>query len=546
MMNGLSYVHGTADEPLVADTIGNCLARTAARFGSRDAVVARHQGVRLTYGELYELTGRVGRGLMAHGLGRGDRLGIWSTNRSEWLVLQFAAARIGAVLTTINPAYRPPELAYALQHSGASVLIMARGFRQTDWVAMLASVRPDCPNLHEAIVIDDDWNHLLSDADHVSVEDLEAREASLQFDDPINIQYTSGTTGRPKGATLSHHNIVNNARFFGAAMAYSEVDRICAPVPLYHTFGMVLSTLTAMEYGACVVLPAESFDPAATLTSVEEERCTSLYGVPTMFIALLEHPLLQSTDVSSLRTGLMAGAPCPVEVMQKDQSRLHMPQLMTGCGMTELSPAAVLSPVTDTEAHRLTTVGTALPHVEVKLIDPTTGRIVSRGIQGEMCARGYNVMLGYWDDPEASREAIDAGRWMHTGDLATMDPDGYVHITGRLKDMIIRGGENIYPREIEECLYGHAAVTDVQVIGIPDARYGEEVMAWVKLRAGENASADDLAAFCRERLASHKVPRQWRFVDGFPMTVTGKVQKFVLREMAIEQLGLQAAAGGAA
>jgi fatty-acyl-CoA synthase len=523
----------------MGETIGNALRRTVGRFGYREALVVRHQNVRLTYKQLWDQTTRCARGLLAHGIQKGDRVGIWSPNRYEWVVLQFAAARVGAILVNVNPAYKSAELEYALRQSGVSVLILARQFRRTDYVAMLAGVRANCPELREALVLEDDWDALMAAADEVSEAQLEAREASLEFDDPINIQYTSGTTGAPKGATLSHHNVVNNAYFGAEQMRLTENDRLCAPVPLYHCFGCVLASLGCATRGACLVLPSESFEPLAVLQAIEAERCTALYGVPTMFIMELDHARFGEFDLSSLRTGMMGGAPCPVEVMKKVQRRMHMREVTIICGMTETAPLSTQTNADDALEKQVGTVGRAHPHVEIKIVDPQTGRTVPRGTPGEQCTRGYNVMLGYWNNPEATRQSIDSARWMHTGDLATMDDEGYVKIVGRIKDMLIRGGENIYPREIEEFLHTHTAVSDVQVIGVPDERYGEEVMAWVKLRDGAHTSREELAAYCVGRIATYKIPRYWKFVEEYPMTVTGKVQKFRMREIAVAELGLR-------
>jgi fatty-acyl-CoA synthase len=538
-----SYVHGASSTPLLGETIGENLRRTVERVGDHEAVVSRQQGYRATYGELWDLTGKVARGLMARGVQKGDRVGIWAPNRYEWIGVQYGTARMGAILVNINPAYKTAELEYALNQSGVSFLILAQAFRTADYAGMLAEVKGRCPELREALVLESGWEALLRDADEVSETHLAEREAELQFDDPINIQYTSGTTGFPKGATLSHHNILNNGYFIGEYLNYSERDRVCIPVPFYHCFGMVLGNLACTSHGAAMVIPAEGFDPLASMEAVEAERCTALYGVPTMFIAELDHPDFGRFDFSTLRTGIMAGSPCPVEVMKKVQSRMNMTEVTICYGMTETSPVSTQSTTDDPLEKRVATVGRVHPHAEIKVIDPESQRIVPRGERGELCSRGYMVMLGYWNNEAATREAIDAARWMHTGDLATMDDEGYLKIVGRIKDMIIRGGENVYPREIEEFLYGHPDVSDVQVIGIPSERYGEEVMAWVRLREGASLSGDDLEAHCRGRIASFKIPRHWKFVNEFPMTVTGKIQKFRMRETAIEELGLQKEAG---
>ncbi len=541
-MSAPSYVHGASSVPLLGETIGENLCRTVERHGDREALVVRQQGYRATYRELWDQTGLAARGLMARGVRKGDRVGIWSPNRSEWVVTQYATARMGAILVNINPAYKTSELEYALSQSGISFLVLAERFRTADYVAMLAEVKGRCPGLREALVLEDGWEALLRDAERVDPAELDAREAELQFDEAINIQYTSGTTGFPKGATLSHHSILNNGFFIGERLGYTERDRVCIPVPFYHCFGMVLGNLACTTHGACMVVPAESFEPLATMQTVQEERCSSLYGVPTMFIAELEHPEFSSFDFSSLRTGIMAGSPCPVEVMKKVQTVMRMPEVTICYGMTETSPVSTQSNTDDPLEKRVATVGRVHPHVEIKIAEPETGRVVPRGQSGELCSRGYIVMLGYWDNEAATREAIDASRWMHTGDLATMDEDGYLNIVGRIKDMIIRGGENIYPREVEEFLYTHPDVADVQVIGVPSERYGEEVMAWVRLRDGASVGGDELTAYCRGRISTFKVPRYWKFVDAFPMTVTGKVQKFRMREVAVSELGLERAA----
>ena len=541
-MAALSYSHGTSPIPLLGETIGENLRRTVERVGDHEALVVRHQGYRATYREFWEQTGLAARGLLARGVRKGDRVGIWSPNRYEWVVIQYATARIGAILVNINPAYKTAELEYALNQSGTSILILARAFRTADYVAMLNEVRDRCPELRQTLVLDDEWEGLLADGASVPEATLAEVEASLQFDEPINIQYTSGTTGFPKGATLSHHNILNNGFFIGEGLHYSENDRVCIPVPFYHCFGMVLGNLACTTHGACIVVPGEVYDPVAVLETVQAERCTSLYGVPTMFIGELEHPRFPEFNLSTLRTGIMAGSPCPVEVMKRVQSQMHMTEVAICYGMTETSPVSTQTAIDDPLEKRVGSVGKVHPHLEVKIIDPATGEIVPRGTPGELCTRGYSVMLGYWNNEEATRQAIDAARWMHTGDLATMDDEGYVNIVGRIKDMIIRGGENIYPREVEEFLYTHPAVADVQVIGVPDERYGEEVMAWVKLREGAQVTGEELAAYCRGRIATYKIPRYWKFTDTFPMTVTGKIQKFRMREMAIEELGLHGAA----
>ncbi len=541
-MSALSYEHGASDVPLLGDTIGERLRATVERFGDREALVVRHQGYRATYRELWEESGRAARGLLARGVEQGDRVGIWAPNRAEWVVSQYATARVGAILVNVNPAYKRSELEYALTRSGIGLLLLARGFREADYVGMLDDVRGRCPALREALVLEDGWDSLLADGDGVPEAVLATRETQLQFDDPINIQYTSGTTGFPKGATLSHHNILNNGHFIAGTLRYTEDDRVCVPVPFYHCFGMVIGNLACMTRGACVVVPGESFDPLLVLEAVEAERCTSLYGVPTMFVAELDHPRFADFDLSSLRTGVMAGSPCPIETMKSVRTLMHMEQVTICYGMTETSPVSTQSSVDDPVDKRVTTVGRVHPHLEIKVVDPATGRIVPRGTPGEQCTRGYSVMLGYWDDDEATRDAIDPAGWMHTGDLAVMDDEGYVSIVGRIKDVIIRGGENIYPRELEEFLLTLPDVTEAYVIGVPSARYGEEVMAWVRLREGATAGEEELDAACRGTIATFKIPRYWKFVDEFPMTVTGKIQKYRMREAAIEELGLAEAA----
>jgi fatty-acyl-CoA synthase len=540
-MTSPSYSHGVSTTPLLGETIGENLRRTVSRFGGREALVVRHEGYRATYRQLWEQVGLAARGLLARGVRRGDRVGIWAPNCSEWVLTQYATARIGAILVNINPAYKASELEYALAQSGVSLLVLARGFRQSDYVAMLGEVRGRCPELREAVVFGDGWKALLEGAGAVGEADLASRESQLQFDDAINIQYTSGTTGRPKGATLSHHNILNNGFFAARILRLTEADRLCIPVPFYHCFGMVLGNLACTTHGACMVVPGESFDPLAVLETVAQERCTALHGVPTMFIGELDHPRFEEFDLSTLRTGIMAGAPCPVEVMKRVRTKMHLSEMTIACGMTETSPLSTQTAVDDPIEKGVETVGRLHPHVEVKIVDPSTGAVVPRGVAGEQCTRGYGVMLGYWNDPEATGRAIDASGWMHSGDLATMDEEGYVRIVGRLKDMIIRGGENIYPREIEEFLYTVPGVSDAQVIGVPSEKYGEEVMAWVRPREGAALSEEELVAACRGRIATFKIPRYWKLVDAFPMTVTGKIQKYRMREIAVAELGLQPA-----
>jgi fatty-acyl-CoA synthase len=538
-----SYVSGVSSTPLLGETIGATFDRTVARFGEREALVSRRQEQRYTYAQLAEAVDRVARGLLAAGIDAGERVGIWAPNCSEWALVQFATAKLGIILVNINPAYRTSELEYALRQSGCRMLVAAQQFKTSDYVAMVEEVRPSVETLEQVVFLDGpDWDGLLSAGDGVGADAVAERQAATQFDDPINIQYTSGTTGFPKGATLSHHNILNNAYFVGRGCRYSEEDRICIPVPFYHCFGMVMGNLAAIAHGACMVIPAPAFEPVAVLETVQEERCTSLYGVPTMFIAELEHERFPKFDLPSLRTGIMAGSPCPIETMRRVVSEMHMEEVTICYGMTETSPVSTQTAADDPLDKRVGTVGRVHPHVEVKVIDPVSERVVPRGETGELCTRGYSVMLGYWDEPEKTAEAIDRGRWMHTGDLAVMDDEGYLRIVGRSKDMVIRGGENVYPREIEEFLYSHPDIADVQVVGVPDARFGEELMAWIVPRAGASLDQEAIAEFCRGKIAHFKIPRYVQTIDEFPMTVTGKVQKFKLRERAIEELGLAEAA----
>jgi fatty-acyl-CoA synthase len=538
-----AIAHGPTDVPLLRETIGANLAATVAAHGEREALVAVHQDLRWTYAEFAERVHRLGRGLMGLGLRAGDRVGLWSPNYAEWTLVQYATAEIGAVLVNINPAYRTHELAYALRQSGCSMLVAAPEFKTSDYRAMVAEVRDDCPDLTTVVHLwDPEWDELAAGAGSVTDDDYEARRASLSPDDPINVQYTSGTTGFPKGATLSHVNILNNGRFVTELQGFGPDDRLCIPVPFYHCFGMVMGNLGCTTHGATMVIPADAFEPGAVLRAVEAERCTALYGVPTMFIAELAHPDFDGFDLSSLRTGVMAGSPCPVEVMKQCIDRMHMGEVTICYGMTETSPVSTQTLPGDSLHHRTATVGTAHPHVEVRIADPDTGATLERGETGEFCTRGYSVMVGYWNDPERTTEAIDDDGWMHTGDLGVMDEDGYVNIVGRIKDMVIRGGENIYPREVEEFLYTHPDIEDVQVIGVPDERYGEELMAWIVPRPGTAPDSESVRDYCQGRIAHYKVPRYVKIVESFPMTVTGKVRKVEMRERSIAELGLVAAA----
>jgi fatty-acyl-CoA synthase len=547
-----SYASGPSSVPLLHDTIGTDLDRTVAAHGDREALVdcggaatpwrnpADPPVRRWSYRELAAEIEAVALGLLELGVAAGDRVGIWAPNCAEWVFAQYATAKIGAILVNVNPAYRVHELEYVLNQSGVRTLIAAPAFKTSDYAGMISEVRPRCPRLRDVLLLGGpEWTALLASGRSADPERLTRISAGLDADDPINIQYTSGTTGFPKGATLSHRNILNNGFFVGELCGYTEADRICVPVPFYHCFGMVMGNLAATSHGACVVIPAPAFDPAATLDAVSAERCTSLYGVPTMFIAELSDPAFDSHDLSSLRTGIMAGSPCPVEVMKQVIERMGMTEVSICYGMTETSPVSTQTRVDDSLERRVSTVGRVHPHLEVKVIDPESGADVPRGTPGELCTRGYSVMLGYWEEPDKTAEAIDDDRWMHTGDLAVMDEEGYLAITGRIKDMVIRGGENIYPREIEEFLYGHPDILDASVIGVPDAKYGEELMAWIRMRPGaEPLTARSLREFCTGRLAHYKIPRYVHLVDEFPMTVTGKIRKVQMRAEAVDILDL--------
>jgi len=550
-----SYVHGASAKPLLGDTLGSLLDRIAAAHPERPALVVRAQDVRMNYREFHAEVERVAAGLLALGLQRGDRVGIWSPNRAEWVVLQFAAPKAGLILVNINPAYRAHELEYALNKVACHTLVLPRRFKTSHYLDILGGLVPELaastpgqlhaarlPALREVILLDEvaaagtrSWQQLVAFGDTTALAQLHAVEPELGFDDPVNIQFTSGTTGAPKGATLTHHNIVNNGWFIGEAMRLTEHDRLCIPVPFYHCFGMVLGNLACVTHGACMVIPGEGFDPLVTLETVAAEQCTGLHGVPTMFIAELEHPRFAEFDLGSLRTGIMAGSPCPIEVMRRVVGEMHLSEITIAYGMTETSPVSFQTVPDDPLERRVDSVGRIHPQLEVKLVDER-GRIVPRGTPGELCTRGYSVMLGYWDDEARTREVIDEARWMHTGDLAVIDADGYCSIVGRLKDMIIRGGENVYPREVEEFLYTHPKVLDVQVFGVPDAKFGEQVCAWIRLREGSAASAAEIQDYCRHHLAYYKVPHYVRFVDAFPMTVTGKVQKHLMREAMVAEL----------
>ncbi len=538
-MTQLSQASGATDVAILDQTIGANLASTVAAHGDREALVVRHQDVRWSYTEFADKVTEVAKALMARGFEKGDRIGIWSPNHAEWVLTQYATARIGVIMVCINPAYRTHEVQYALNQSGCKGLVAATDFKTSNYVAMVEEVRPDLPELEQTIFIGtDDWTELLSVADQTSDQALAEREASLSPDDAINIQYTSGTTGFPKGATLTHRNILNNGYFVAEACDYTEQDRVCIPVPFYHCFGMVMGNLGSTTHGSTMVIPAPAFDPVATLEAVAQEKCTSLYGVPTMFIAQLADPSFDSHDLSSLRTGIMAGSPCPIEVMKQCIEQMNMDEVTIAYGMTETSPVSTQTGTDEDIDRRVATVGRVHPHVEIKVIDPETGETVPRGESGEFCTRGYSVMQGYWNDPERTADAIDDDGWMHTGDLATMDAEGYVNIVGRIKDMIIRGGENVYPREVEEFLYGHPKIQDVQVVGVPDVKYGEEILACVQTEGGADLTVQEVKDFCQGKIAHYKVPRYVQVVSEFPMTVTGKIQKFKLRDDAISELDL--------
>jgi len=555
-----SYVCGISDTPLLGETIGKSLDRARERWGEREALVSPSHNVRWTWRGLAERVDALAAGFLALGLDRGDRIGVWSLNRPEWTLTQFAAAKAGLILVTINPAYRLSELEFALAKVRCAAIVTATAFKTSNYMEMLNTLLPELassepgrlqasrlPQLRAVIQVGGPAASGTIPFEQVATmggerhrEQIRTLARELQFDDPVNIQFTSGTTGSPKGVTLTHHNILNNGYFTGRAMRLTEQDRICIPVPLYHCFGMVMGNLASVTLGATMVYPGEGFDPLATLRTIEQEKCTTLYGVPTMFIAQLDHPEFASFNLTSLRTGIMAGAPCPIEVMKRVNNQMNMREVTIAYGMTETSPVSFQSAVDDPLERRVSTVGRIHPHVEVKVVD-LEGRIVPRGQRGELCTRGYSVMLGYWDEPEKTADVLDRNGWMHTGDLAVIDEEGYCNIVGRIKDMVIRGGENLYPREIEEFLFRHPKIQDVQIFGVADDRYGEELCAWIRVRSGETLTADEVRAFCQGQIAHNKIPRYVEFVEEFPMTVTGKIQKFLMREAVERKLGLKAA-----
>lgn len=534
----VSYVHGASDIPLLGETIGQNLKRTVEKFPDQEALVCVHQKYRATYQEFYNQTTAVAKALLFADVKSGNRIGIWSANRYEWVLLQYATARIGAILVNINPAYRTSELIFVINQSEMSHIFSSLSFKSSDYKKMIADAREFCITLQSEVFFDDNWEQFVNSGQEIADDVLRSFEEHVQFDDPVNIQYTSGTTGFPKGVTLSHHNILNNGYFIGIRLKYTEKDRVCIPVPFYHCFGMVIGNLCCTAHGACMVIPNDSFDPEMTLKTVSDEKCTSLYGVPTMFIAELAVKNFESFDFSHLRTGVMAGSVCPPEIMKKVERLMNIREMSICYGMTETSPVSTQTLIGTPFEKQINTVGTVQDHLEVKIIDDT-GRTVPRGEHGELCTRGYSVMLKYWNDPENTKKVIDTGRWMHTGDLAVMDGEGYVTISGRIKDLIIRGGENISPKEIEDFLYTYPNILDVQIIGVPSEKFGEEVMAWVKVRPGFQVSEEELTEYCKGRIAHYKVPKYWKFVDEFPMTISGKIRKVEMREISMKELGLE-------
>ena len=537
-METLSYVHGASNKNLLGETIGGNLKRIVEKFGNSEALVLVHQNYRATYKQFYEETGKLAKALLANNINNGDRVGIWAPNCYEWVLLQFATARIGVILVNLNPAYRAHEVSFAINQSETKLVVSALNFKKSDYKQMLTLVKEDCPSLQKIVYLNENWDNFLKKGSKITDAFLEQEERKVQFDNPVNIQYTSGTTGFPKGVTLSHHNILNNGYFIGERLNYTEKDRVCIPVPFYHCFGMVIGNLACVTHGSCMVIPNDAFDAAVTLQAVQDEKCTSLYGVSTMFISELGLPNFKEYNLSTLRTGVMAGSLCPPEIMKRVQSEMNMKEVSICYGMTETSPVSTQTKIGVLFEKQVSTVGTVQDHLEIKIIDPETGKIVNRGESGELCTRGYSVMLKYWNDPERTKQSLDEERWMHTGDLASMDEEGYITITGRIKDLIIRGGENISPKWIEDFLYTHPKIVDVQVIGVPSERFGEEVMAWVKLHPGVEATGEELRAFCDQKIAHYRIPKYWKFVDSFPMTISGKIRKVEMREISIKELGL--------
>ena len=533
-----AYTHGASSVALLGETIDENLKKTVDKYADQEALICSHQNYRATYKEFYDQVVEVAKGLIALGVKRGERVGVWSPNCYQWTLLQYATAKIGVILVNINPAYRTSELIYVINQSGLSVMFSALQFKSSNYKKMMDDAREFTDTIRKAIFWDESWEHFLKEGKQISDETLRKYEEKVQFDDPVNIQYTSGTTGNPKGLTLSHHNILNNAYFIGLRMNYSHVDRVCIPVPFYHCFGMVIGNLACTVHGATMVVPNDSFDPVKTLETIEKERCTSLYGVPTMFIAELHEMEQKTYDLSSLRTGVMAGSLCPPEIMKKVKEQMNMHEITICYGMTETSPVSTQTRIGVPFEKQIYSVGTIHDHLEIKIIDPKTQAILKRGESGELCTRGYSVMLKYWNSPEATRQVIDEQRWMHSGDLAMMDEDGYLHISGRIKDLIIRGGENISPKEIEDFLYTYKGVMDAQVIGVPSEKYGEEIMAWIKPNEGVTLTEEELRDFCKERIAHYKIPKYWKFVSEFPMTISGKIRKVEMREIAARELGL--------
>ncbi len=538
MNSQISYVHGASQIPLLGETIGSNLKKTVEKFPDHPALICSHQDYRATYQEFYNQTTAVAKALIALGVKPGDRVGIWSPNCFQWVLLQYATARIGVILVNINPAYRTSELIFVLNQSEIAYIFAALQFKTSHYKKMVEDAREFTYTLKEEIFWDESWDEFLNTASTISDETLAEWESKVQFDDPVNIQYTSGTTGFPKGVTLSHHNILNNGYFIGIRMNYSPQDKVCIPVPFFHCFGMVIGNLACTSHGCTMVIPNDSFDAIKTLETVEKEQCTSLYGVPTMFIAMLHEMQKRAFEVSSLRTGVMAGSVCPPEVMKKVEDQMNMKEITICYGMTETSPVSTQTKIGTPFEKQIHSVGTIHDHLEIKIINPETGAIVNRGENGELCTRGYSVMLKYWNNPEATKQVLDEQRWMHTGDLAQMDEEGYIHISGRIKDLIIRGGENISPKEIEDFLYTYPGIQDAQVIGVPSEKFGEEVMAWIKVKEGKTVLEEEVLQFCKEKIAHYKVPKYWKFVDEFPMTISGKIRKVEMREISIKELGL--------